>query len=608
MKKNWIIFVSLSLMTIVSPAQNVGDQATAGFTNQRTYFNSDAGDLKPPLVWLDTIDLSEIVAEGAESLAVFENMVLIGEGGEPTSYSLIADGVLWTANVTGIDAPLDYVPAFSNDIVLLGGPATTTVKAVRVSTGLTAWEDTSVGSTTGRYPIITDNMAIYHGENAVVAADATTSQVFWRHDTTTAEAPLAMYGRHVYLLQKEGSLQALDLRSTGAAGVLWVSDSPVGSDGSSLIATEKYIFVSNPEAGTVTTVNSADGSTIRTWNFSAFGKPAIALAYDLLFVFSSHENEVRVGAYDPDTGELIWEATDSTGEPGLPEYGLVGNNVVYFYNTASNRIRALDAFSGTLLWSIHQEGVRGLSIASNFLLVLGAQNLDIYDASNTLYLAQIADGLGAATLITINNLSSVANDVTVSFFDEEGNPLPLEILGGTGASSSVTRTLPANGSVGIQTLGTSDPLVTGWAKAVADRPIAGSAIFQFGVEGDVLFEAGVLDSPATGRGNVLASRFETLAGREYSTGIAIANPLDEIANVTVTFQRRVPSTLVVEETIVLESMHHEDLFLQELFPDEAVLGSEGTLLVTSDIPVVITALRTQDGYQMSSYPVGQPVR
>jgi len=222
MKKIVIILGLLSLMTAFSLAQNIGDQATAGFTNQRAYLNSDAGDLKPPLAKLDTIDLSSVVTDGAESLAVFENMILVGESGEPTTYSLLTDAVLWTATVTGIDAPLDYVPAYANDIVLLGGPATTTVKAVRVSSGLTVWEDTSVGSTTGRYPIMTGNMAIYHGENAVVASNATTSQVFWRHDTTTAEAPLAMFGRQLYLLQKTGTLQAIDLRSTGTLSIFWV--------------------------------------------------------------------------------------------------------------------------------------------------------------------------------------------------------------------------------------------------------------------------------------------------------------------------------------------------------------------------------------------------
>jgi hypothetical protein len=417
-----------------------------------------------------------------------------------------------------------------------------------------------------------------------------------------------MFGRHVYVLQQGGILQALDIRSVGAAGVFWVTAGAVGSDGSSIIATEKYVFISDPMTGKVTALSSSDGMQIWTRNFSTFGSPAIALAYDRLFVFYGDEEEVRAGAYDPDSGGLIWEIVDSSDAAGTAEHGLVANNVVYFYNTANDRIRALDAFSGTVIWSTQQEGVRGLSVASNFLLVLTATRLDIFDASNTIYLAQIADGQGAATLISVNNLSSTATDVTVSFFDEEGEALSLEVLGETAASSTVNRTIPGDGSVMIQTLGTSAPLAVGWATAVAAEPISGTTTFQYGAEGALLFEAGVSDSLPTGWANIPASRFMTFAESEISTGFAIANPMDETATVTVTFQRITPTTVVVSETLTIESMHHADEFIQALFPDEAVLGSEGTLIISSDIPVVVTALRTQGGFQMSSYPVGQPVR
>jgi hypothetical protein len=205
-------------------------------------------------------------------------------------------------------------------------------------------------------------------------------------------------------------------------------------------------------------------------------------------------------------------------------------------------------------------------------------------------------------------LSASATDVTVSFFDEEGEELELEVLGESGASSTVMRTIPGEGSVMIQTLGTSAPLAVGWATAVAAKPISGTTTFQYGAAGDLLFEAGVADSKTTGWANIPAARFMTFAEREISTGFALANPLDETANVTVTFQRVTPTTVVVSKNLTLESMHHRDEFIQALFPDEAVLGSEGTLIITSDIPIVITALRTQGGFQMSSYPVGQPVR
>jgi len=100
----------------------------------------------------------------------------------------------------------------------------------------------------------------------------------------------------------------------------------------------------------------------------------------------------------------------------------------------------------------------------------------------------------------------------------------------------------------------------------------------------------------------------TFAGKELSTGFAIANPLDETASLTLTYVRATPTSVVTSVEQTLDALHHEDYFIQDLFPDDAIVGSEGTLIITSDIPIVVTALRTQNGYQMSSYPVGQPVK
>ena len=100
----------------------------------------------------------------------------------------------------------------------------------------------------------------------------------------------------------------------------------------------------------------------------------------------------------------------------------------------------------------------------------------------------------------------------------------------------------------------------------------------------------------------------TFVGKELSTGFAVANLLDGTANLTLTYLRVAPTTVVTTIDLTLDALHHEDGFIQDLFPDDAIVGSEGTLIITSDIPIVVTALRTQNGYQMSSYPVGQPVK
>ncbi|MFZ0429632.1 MAG: hypothetical protein WAO20_16055, partial [Acidobacteriota bacterium] len=267
----------------------------------------------------------------------------------------------------------------------------------------------------------------------------------------------------------------------------------------------------------------------------------------------------------------------------------------------------LDAFSGNTLWSIDLQEVAGLSVADDALYVLQPDQVLVYRPANTIYLPQIADGMSASTLITLANLSPDVAVGTLDFLDDDGNPVAVGVQGLADPVTSVEFTLQPNGTVKIQTTGESDPLVTGWARATATRPIRGTAVFQVSGSDAVLFEAGVGDAPATGLANLFISRVSPFEGSIFSTGIAVANPLDETASIHLTFRRRLPTAGVFEATLELLPGQHTAQFIQELFsPEEADIGSEGTLIIESDIPVVITALRTQNGFQMSSYPVGIP--
>ncbi len=150
------ILTTALLTTLLTGAallgQNLGDQATAGFNDSRTYLNSDAGDFKPPLELNRTLSLPE--GTTAQTLSVFEDYVLIGQGGEAAHYSLLdseTGAEVWRFDLpTNTPDTLDYVPAINGDIVLLGGSTSTSVTAVEVSTGNLLWQDNRVGSSDGR--------------------------------------------------------------------------------------------------------------------------------------------------------------------------------------------------------------------------------------------------------------------------------------------------------------------------------------------------------------------------------------------------------------------------------------------------------------------------
>ena len=190
---------------------NVGDHWTAGFVNERTYLNSNMDNFNPPLKLFETINLPGI--NNAQTILAFDNQLLIGEATTSQNYHLYDRGtgtVRWTNSLEGGQTDFNYVPAYGADIAILGGQGTTSVAAVRVSTGTQLWKDEGPGDTEGRHPIVLNSQySYYSGNNFVRAANATTGEVFWTFSVTTAKAPVTVRDQEVYVLEKTGILHGL---------------------------------------------------------------------------------------------------------------------------------------------------------------------------------------------------------------------------------------------------------------------------------------------------------------------------------------------------------------------------------------------------------------
>jgi outer membrane protein assembly factor BamB len=231
MRRLFLPFLILSICSVSLVAQEVGDHATAGFTFNRTYLHSQLGNVKPPLRLFETIPLTG--TSGAESLVVFDGLMLVGESTLFDRHFHLYSGSnrLWTVlgaapGILPPAAPPDYVPAYANDLVILGFQGSTSVKAIEISTGgTTRWQKNNVGATGGRYPILTGWLALFHGKNWVVAANAATGATIWQYPNTAqgaaalAEAPLSLFGNRVYVLDEQKRLHALDLRTGTAAWI-----------------------------------------------------------------------------------------------------------------------------------------------------------------------------------------------------------------------------------------------------------------------------------------------------------------------------------------------------------------------------------------------------
>lgn len=598
---SFLIIIVLSAWSIPTFAQSIGDSTTFGTTDQRTFLNSDAGNFAPPLTLVRTLNLADVTAP--ESMVIFGNRVLVSEGGVNSTYSMFdsVSGVLQWRNVfPGSGGPLNFVPAVGNSVVLLAEAGTTALGAYSVANGQQIWRDDSVGTVQGRHPIVANQHTFYLGNSAVVAASSMTGDVFWRNDTTTSASAISTFGSQLYILESAGILRALNALD---GSTLWTATN-VGNAGAQIIAGGDFVFIADRSTGALTALRASDGQLVWDMTLQNLGRPAAALAYGQLIAFHQIDGNAAVSALNPRNGELLWRKVDPGTTAATAAFGAVANNMIYFYNTGTGRIRAIDAFGGTLAWSASQPGVLGLSVSGRALYVLLSGSIEVYAPVEELYFAQMADGLGTSTLFTVINLSPVPANTQIEFFDDSGSPLPVEVEGVAGLVTSVEFGIEAARSKKVQTLGTSAFATGGWARLTSTQPTRGTAVFQYSTEGTVLYEAGVADSPPTDEGRLFVSRSLDATGALLDTGIAIANPGDETANVRVTYRRRVPSESTFIANLTLDPGTHIARFLGEFFPVAAAPNTEGTLIVTSNVPVVMTALRTKNGYQMSSYPIG----
>jgi hypothetical protein len=328
-------------------------------------------------------------------------------------------------------------------------------------------------------------------------------------------------------------------------------------------------------------------------------EPALALAYGRLYVFRSQngDGDAAVNAYDANTGELQWTITEPG--PGL-SHAFIADNTIYYYQ-GDAQIRARDAATGALLWSIAKPGVRALTGGKRQLLVLLSSSIEVYVSMNEIFMPQLANGSGLTTLIMLANTVSEPVEATVYFYDEEGSPVlvPLHSLG---TESQLDVTVPPNSSLGIQTEDTGGNLIVGWVRVVSGAPLRGTTDFQFTEDDEIVREAGVADALPIGSANVFIS-----VGGPFNAGVAMANPTEQDAEVTLRLLDSA-GTELASKTVSIPAGGHVAKFVNEFFEDEVGTAFEGTLAIDSDVPVVVTAIRTKGGVQISSYPVGQAVR
>jgi hypothetical protein len=184
--------------------------------------------------------------------------------------------------------------------------------------------------------------------------------------------------------------------------------------------------------------------------------------------------------------------------------------------------------------------------------------------------AQIMDQGGARTTFTLVNLDATPAPYMLNFYKDDGTPLTLITTAGT--TSSVTGSIPVNGSVEFATSGpATSPLVQGYAVLVTTSTIAGSAVFGLPI-GTGFFESTCpLD---TGQDFEFGIPFNhTVAGTVV--GVALANSYGYAPlNLAVTAYDQSGNQLV-KTTISMAAGAHQAFLLNTQFA--ALAGKRGTV-------------------------------
>jgi hypothetical protein len=186
----------------------------------------------------------------------------------------------------------------------------------------------------------------------------------------------------------------------------------------------------------------------------------------------------------------------------------------------------------------------------------------------TLVAPQVVDGTTWKTTLTVFTRSARAAQVTVTFFNDNGQPMVLPVTG-LGPVSTFQLSLGSFDAATVETEGGGSTLQIGWALIESESEIGGVAVFRQRVSGRPDLEAAV---PLTLPAAQVISNFDNTGG--FSSGIALVNNLGGPIQVNVGFTGE-GGQPISTRVITLNARSHMSFALTDRFPELA--GKRGTM-------------------------------
>ncbi len=243
--------------------------------------------------------------------------------------------------------------------------------------------------------------------------------------------------------------------------------------------------------------------------------------------------------------------------------------------STAGAITGTPAAAGALSFAAQVRDSTSSTATQTFSLTIAQSSVNF---SSALRIADLVEGSGWQTLFAIVNLDQVAVNYTFQFWDDNGNPFQVPIVGGS--PGVLSGTLAPGGTAFASTPGTSPLALQGWAEVASTGKIGVEAIFRYS-------NANTPDSQGTINGSLSGSNifmpFDNTSG--YVTGVAIANTNPTQAlNITLTFVTSSGSTTTA--SLRLAPHAHTAFVLPTSYP--ATAGARGSInfsAATADMTV-----------------------
>jgi hypothetical protein len=325
------------------------------------------------------------------------------------------------------------------------------------------------------------------------------------------------------------------------------------------------------------------------------GGPSYLLVYDNTSLVNTLGTGVAIANGASQTASVPFVINDDTGTQigsgsvSVPALGHTAFTLADQYPATAGKL-------GTLQFTTPPQGqisVLGIRSNGNSFTTIPVSTSAAAASGN---MAHIVSGGGWRTIFYVANTTGKTSTITLSFFDDAGNPLSLPLTylqtGVTTTAATVTKTLANGATLVIQAQGLDAQVSLGSAQLTSDFGANAFALFRYDPDGQ---EATVPFETRNAEAYVLA--FDNTA--PLATGVAIANLSNQAASVGMILRDDAGNTLQTT-TIPVPANGHYAFVLGGVYPLAA--GRRGTVEFDSSAQISVIGIRA-NGNAFTSIPV-----